>query len=260
MTQTTSTAPTRTQPSSPAAWRRAVTFTLTVGYTEHVLPTTRSRRSVARAATLERAFCVALTDPANAPIVMMIREGRDCRAYRLHRGALYRELRSADYPHHDRPVPFTLEALIESTAHLARSYGALEGVVRRVEDRLERVLCVGTRLYERTGEPLFSVERGRLEIVHQTPAQPAVWQGLYNLLEREDAVRATRRRRSDRGDPFPSVHVFDAGAITQPGHNQWLERYREAQVVDAVARLEGGVRGLRRPERVRVLERLLRAA
>ena len=246
------------QPSR--VWRRAVTFPVTVFYTEQYTQSPRHRRTLSRRASLERSFSVRLVERHEAPIVLMTRSGAACVAYRRFGGQLYRELRNSSYPNMDRPVAVTLEELVETVRRMADGYGALDGVVRRVEDRLEALLCVSSRLYERAPEPLLSVEGGRLEIVFSPSFHAADWRGLYNALERDAAVRETQPRRRDRGDPFPTIHVFDPAAVQHPTHREWLERARAAALEAALGRVRAVVGELRPPERRAVLERLLTAA
>ena len=245
---------------TPAAWQRTVTFPVTVFYTEHYTQSPRHRRTLSRRASLERSFAVRFVERSEAPVALMTRCGENCIGYRRFEGKLYRELRDSSYPHMDRPVPVTLEMLVETVRRMADGYGALDGIVRRVEERLGTLLCVADRLYECAPEPLLSVEDNRLEIVFAASQSDGGWRGLYNALEREMAMRETRLRRRDRGDPFPSVHVFDREVVQHPSHAQWLERARVAKLEAAVGRVRAVVGDLKRPERRAVLERLLQAA
>ena len=245
---------------TPAAWQRTVTFPVTVSYTEHYTQSPRHRRTLSRRASLERGFAVRFVERLEAPVVLMTRCGATCIGYRRFEGVLYRELRNSSYPNMDRPVPVTLEELIERVRRMADGYGALDGIVRRVEEYLGTLLCVADRLYECAPEPLLSVEDNRLEIVFAASQSDGGWRGLYNALEREAAMRETRLRRRDRGDPFPSVHVFDREVVQHPSYAQWLERARVAKLEAAVGRVRAVVGDLKRPERRAVLERLLQAA
>lgn len=245
---------------TPAQWRRTVTFPVTVSYTEHYTQSPRHRRTLSRRASLERGFAVRFVERVEAPVALMTRCGESCIGYRRFEGVLYRELRNSNYPHMNRPVPVTLEGLIETVRRMADGYGALDGIVRRVEHYLETLLCVADRLYECAPEPLLSVEGGRLEIVFAPAQSGGGWKGLYNALEREAAMRETQLRRRDRGDPFPSIHVFDREAVQHPSHREWLERAQSAKLEAAVGRVRAVVGELRRPERRAVLERLLQAA
>ena len=260
MTNATTTETAEPAAQTPAAWRRTVTFPVTVSYTEQYTQSPRHRRTLNRRASLERSFAVRFVERVEAPVALMTRCGAACIGYRRFEGRLYRELRDSSYPHMDRPVPVTLEALIGAVRRMADGYGALDGIVRRVEERLGTLLCVADRLYECAPEPLLSVEDGRLEIVFAASQSGGGWKGLYNALEREAAMRETRLRRRDRGDPLPNLHVFDRSSVQHPSHREWLERTRAAQLEAAVGRVRAVVGDLRRPERRAVLERLLTAA
>jgi hypothetical protein len=248
------------QPAHLEPWRRAVQFTVNVVYQEPYLPSSRHRKVLKRRAELERTFGVRLVTRKEAPVMFSVREGQACTVYRRFEGKLYAEAKNATWPHTERPVAVTLEAMIESVRRRAYTFQTLEAATTSVEEFLNGLLIVGSRVYERAVEPSLEVMDDELVFMYQVPTTPGRWRGSYNLLEWEWAMRAVRKRSRVNGVRFPSVYVFDKSAVQHPSHADWVARSREAEFAARVSQVSHVMRDWARPVRRSVLERLLSAA
>ena len=258
------------EPAAAIAVTPSLRFVLTLHYQESYLPTPRHKTAHKRPASSDHAFFFALTTRRDAPLVMRERDGETTYAYRSWNGTLYREAKRREHAG-SRPHAPGVAGIVEEVRGELNSLCSLEQCVNSVERRLERLLVVDGRVYERHAEPYYEVERRSLRVRYGMPEGQSL-AGAYNALEYATArletlpeanyPRRLRHKLRHRFEADPArdvspIRVFDRAAVRIPGHEALGERYEAQEVERAASAMLERVRYERTSRRVRVLERCL---
>lgn len=250
-----------TASASPASsWPVVVQLQVTLFYQEPYLPSPRHRKPRTRPATSEGVYTVPFARRQDAPVVMAIRDRATCRLYRMFNSALYVEAKREVGRGVERTM--TVENLQNlAQGHATRRYNPLNSVVQGVQTALEGFVVVDGLVYQRATEPVFEVFQGDIELLPDLPATAYQRRGVYNLLERAEAIRQARRENPKFDErEVPTVQVFAAEQIRQVCHAQQLEVYeieaaeRSLNEVQQVLRKRS--RAVQRMVLTRALERL----